>query len=434
MKVNVEQAGPCRKVVNIQIPSETVAAEYQKVAGEFAKVAKIAGFRPGRAPQAIVERKFTKEILEETRERLVPQAYRSALDQEHIQPVAIVDVGDVRLEKNLPLTFKVTVDVDPVFALPTYKGVTLKSKKPEVSDAEVDRVVGELRERQARFEDVTGRSARKGDIVQVDYAGTCDGRPVAEVAPERAELGHGRDFWVLLDNPEFLPGIAAGVEGAGVGEQRAIAVEFPPDYAVKPLAGKKADYAVTVKAIRERRLPETDAEFFKAVGVESLDDLRAKVRENLLKSAELAEKSRLKDEILRWLVVQVDLQDLPQTLVDEEARHIIQDVVQENTRRGVPKEQIEAHRDDIFSKAAQSSADRVRIGYLLDRIAEEEKIGVDDADLDQELERMSARYGMDKPRFRAALEQRGALASVRRNLRMDKTLNFLLDAAVVEAA
>jgi trigger factor len=432
MKVHVEQAGACRKVLQIQVPVEAVTEEYRKVAGEFAKIVKIPGFRPGRAPQDIVERRFAKDILEETRERLVPQAYHRALDEQQIKPVAIVDVSDIQLERDLPLSFRVTVDVAPEFALPPYKGIRLTSRKSEVTDEEVDRVVAGLRERHARYEDIAGRPAQKGDIVQVDFTGTCEGEPLAKLAADHPELGQAHDFWVALDEPEFLPGMAKGLEGVVVGEQRSISVTFPAEFTVKSVAGKQALYAVTAKALRERKLPELDATLFKALGVESSDDLRSKVRENLQKAAEATEKGRLKDEIVKWLVLQADLKELPQTLVEEEARHIIRDVVQENTRRGVTKEELEAHREDIFSRAAQSSADRVRMGYLLTRIAEEEHLEVSDEDVEQELAAMAARYGIPVARLRAGLEERGGLDGVRRNLRMEKTLDVLLQAAVVE--
>jgi trigger factor len=434
MKVNVEQVGPCRKVLVIEIPADAVAAEHRKVAAEFVRFAKIPGFRPGHAPQAIVERNYSRDIIEELRERLVPQAYRSAVEQEKIRPVAVVNVSDVHLTKDLPLTFRVAVDVEPDFTLPSYKGIALKTKAPQVTDADVDQVIAGLRERHARFDEVTGRRANKGDIVQVDYAGVCEGRPVGEHAEGHEELSQGRDFWVLLGTPEFLPGLADGLEGVAVGEHRDITVTFPEGHAVPALVGKQAVYAVDVKAIRERKLPELDAEFCRVAGVESVDALRSRVRADLIEAAEGAEKNRLKDEIIKWLVANVDMRELPQTLVDEEARHIIQNVVQENVMRGVAREQIEAHREDIFSKAAESSTDRVRIDYILNRIAENEKIDVTEAEVDQEVERMATRNNVPRERLLAALEKRDGVAGLRHQLRMVKTLDFLLASAAVEAA
>lgn len=434
MKVTTEATGPCRRILQIQIPAETVSAEYGKVVADFAKRAHIPGFRPGRAPTAIVERHFAREILEETRERLVPRAYREALAQQQLRPVAVVDVSDIRLDKDLPLAFKVTVDVAPEFTLPPYKGIPLTSRPIAVSDADVDEALKDLREHHARYVEVSGRPARRGDLVQIDYRGTCGEQPVSALAGERPELGAGQDFWMLLAEPEFLPGFLAGLDGASTGEERQVAVTFPQGFPVKELAGRQAVYVVNVKAVREQVLPELDADFLATVGAESAEGLRTALQNHLHQAAAAAEKARLKGEIIQWLLLQADFKELPQTVVEEEARHIIRDVVAENMRRGIPKEQIEAHRDDIFNRAVQSAGDRVRLNYLLERIADAEGLTVTDEEVDREVARIAGRYGLDPQRLRDRLEERDGLPNLRRELRLEKTLDFLLEAAAVEQA
>lgn len=433
MKVSVEQVGPCRKALRVEIPAERVAGEYALVLGEFSKHARISGFRKGKAPVAIVERHYGKDILEETRERLLPRAYHEALAQEHLTPVAVVDVSDVQVDKRLPLSFKATVDVVPEFALPDYKGIPVKSRPVEVKDAEIEQVLNGIRDRQARFEAVEGRAARKEDVVEIDYVGTCDGQPMGAVAPDRPELAQGKDFWVLLsDNVgEFLPGLKPQLEGVEIGQTREVSIAFPADYRVASAAGKTASYTVTVRGIRERKSPEMNDEFATSVGATSVEDLRQKVKENLHAAAVQGETGRQKDELLKWLMERVEMKDLPQSLVEEEARHIIQDVVQENVRRGVDKDEIEKNREDIFNRAAQSASDRVRMNYVLSRIAEEEKVVVSDEDLDRRVADMAARYGMPPQAMKAELEKRGSLAGLRRSLRLDKTVDLMLAAAIV---
>jgi trigger factor len=433
MKITVEQVGPCRKALKIEIPADVVSAEYQKIVGEFAKRARISGFRPGKAPAAIVEKQFAKEVLEETREQLVPRAYREAVLQEKLQPVAIVDVSDAHVDKTLPLALKVTIDVHPEFSLPDYKKIEIKSRKVEIKEADIDQVIVNLRERNAHFEPVTGRAAAKSDVVEIDYEGTCEGRPLIEVAPENPELAQGKDFWVLLTEgaPLFLPGLPPQLEGMEVGQTREAIVAFPSDYRVKAVAGKEAKYTVIARGIRERILPELNDEFVKTIGVESVDDLRKKILENLQEAGVAAERNRQKDEIVKWLVEHTDLKDLPQSMVEEEARHIIQNVVQENMKRGVAKDQIEANREDIFNRAAQSSSDRVKLDYLLSRIAEVEKVDVAEADLDKRISDMAARYGMPLARMKAELEKREALQNLEHSLRMEKAVDAVLALAVV---
>lgn len=433
MKVTVEQIGACRKALRIEVPAEQVTAEYQQVIKSIAARARIPGFRQGKAPAAIVEKQFSKDALEETRERLVPMAYQTAIKQEKITPVAVVDVSDVQVEKQLPLSFKVTVDLNPEFTLPPYKGIALTSRKIEVKDEDIEQVLTSIRDRSAHFEVVAGRAAKKDDVVEIDYNGLCDGKPMSEVAPDRPELAQGKDFWVLLsDNmPEFLPGIKAQIEGIEIGQTREVTISFPADYRAKSVAGRSAAYTVTAKGIRERKSPELTDDFAKTVGAESVADLRTKVQENLLATATQTETNRQKDELVKWLVEHTPLTDLPQSLVEEEARHIIQDVVQENMRRGVSKDDIESHREDIFNRAAQSSSERVKVNYLLTRIAEEEKLSVSEADLEKRFSEMANQYGQSPEKLKADLEKRGAIDTLRRNLRLEKAVDLLHASATI---
>jgi trigger factor len=436
MKTVVEQVGPCRKVVKVEVPAEVVSAEYNKVVSEFSKHARVAGFRAGKAPAAIVERQFTKNILEETRERLVPRAYHEALQQEKLKPVSVVDVSEIQLDKQLPLSFKVTVDVVPEFKVPACQGIPVTSKTVDVKDEDVEKVITNMRDRQSRFEAVTGRAAGKGDVVEIDYTATCDGKSMKEVAPANAELAEGKDFWVLVgdDMPLFLPGMPGKLEGIESGEQREIEIAFPDDYRVKEVAGKKAMYSVTARGLRERSLPEVNDEFAKTLGTESVDDLKQKIRENLMEAGKMTERDRQRDEVVKWLLENTDLKDLPQSLVEEEARHIIQDVVQENVRRGISKDEIESNRDDIFNRAAQSSTERVKLNYILGRIADEKTISVSDEEVETRIAEMAMRYKMPPQKMKAELEKRDALRSIQGNLRMEKTLDALMAEANVTVA
>ena len=433
MKVIVEQIGPCRKSLRIEVPAEQVTTEYQQVIKSIAARARIPGFRQGKAPSAIVEKQFSKDALEETRERLVPMAYQTALKQENLKPVAVVDVSDVQISKQLPLSFKVTVDLIPEFALPPYKGIAITSQKIEVKDEEIEQVLTSIRERSAHFESVTSRPAQKEDVVEIDYNGVCDGHPMSEVAPDRPELAQGKDFWVLLSDkmPEFLPGIKAQIEGIEIGMTREVNIAFPADYRAKSVAGKTATYTVTAKGIRERKSPELTDDFAKTVGAESVADLRVKVKENLVATATLNEANRQKDLIVKWVTEHTPLNDLPQSLVEEEARHIIQDVVQENMRRGVSKDDIESHREDIFNRAAQSSSERVKVNYILNRIADEEQVTVSEADMEKRFSEMVNQYGQSPEKLKADMEKRGAIETLRRNLRLEKAVDLLHAAATI---
>lgn len=431
MKVTLEDGGPCRKVIHIHAPAETVHPEYDKVVAEFAKVARVDGFRVGKAPQAIVARNFTRAIAEETRERLIPRLYRDALKQEAITPVSIVSVDNVALSPNEGLRFKVVVDIPPEFKLPKYRKVPLKENPVEVTDSAVDEAYKRLMDRFARFEEVADRPAREGDLVMVDYRGECEGKPLAEVAPEAAGLGEGKDFWVMLGEPEFLPGFVKGLQGAAIGETRAIKVEFPAGFRVSSMQGKTADYTVQIKAIREKIAPVVDAEFFKRFEVDSDAALKAKLRQQLIEAAEQTEKNRQKSDLVKFLLENTEL-DVPQSVVDEETDLTIRSTVRRIAMEGGSREQIREMRESIVSSAARTATERVKVSYILSRIADEEKIEVAEAEMDERVEAMAKDYGMTPEKMRAELEKRNGMEALKSDLRAEKTLDTILASARVK--
>jgi trigger factor len=432
MKVVLEDAGVCRKIMRVHVPSDMVAPEYDKVLKEYARKAKIPGFRQGRAPADVVERRYAKGISEDAKDRLLPRCYEDALQQEKIDPVAVIDVQDVVLEKELGLTFHVTIDIAPNFKLPRYRKIRLRRNRDiSVGDTEIDQTITRIRESFGRYEDVTGRAVKGGDLVRIDYNGICGGVPVKELVGDRVELGDGRDFLAMVGEPEFLPGLAKGMEGAEIGVEKNLEIHFPADYNISALAGKDATYSVTVKGIRERILPELDGELLGKLEVASIEALRGRIREDLLKAAEEEEKERLKGEIIKHLLAKTSFEP-PRSLVERETRLAARNIVERIGMQGASKEQIEERREDILNAASSSSVDRVRISYILGRIAEEEELGVGEQEMAQRIELMAKRNSMSPERLKTEMEKRDSMESLKKDLLAEKTMDFLLEHAKVK--
>ncbi len=426
VNVKIEAVGPCRKTLHLEVAADDVRKEYDEVLGMFATQARIKGFRPGKAPIAMVERQHRVSILKEVRDRMLPEAYQQAIKQEALKPVSVVNVGLVDVDPVKPMTVAVTVDVEPEFTLPDYRTLPLTRQTAAVTDEEVAKALDNLRLRQAKFEERPDRVAAEGDIVQVDYTGTMDGQPVESLLPGHAELNAGKDFWVMLGGPDLLPGMGKALVGMRVGETRTVSVAFPEGYAVKEAVGRKAEYSVVAHAVRERILPPMDQAFCEAMGVENETALLRVLRENLQTAAEQNEIGRLKDEAIRWLLANTAIETLPKSVVDEQARHIITDTVTQHMRQGNSREEIEQHRDDLFAGAAQTSADRVKVRYILEHIADAEKVTVSEADLAQHINAMAARYRISREQVREELEKRQALDDIRGQVRIEKTLDLLI--------
>ena len=431
MKVRVEKEKGCRRVLHVQATADEVLPDYESVVRAVAKSAKVKGFRPGRAPVGLVERQYAKPVAEEARERLLPRLYRQALDQESIEAIAPVQVRDVTFQKETGMSFAVTIDVPPTFKLPKYKKISLKSQSVAIDDDKVEGAVQRLLERHSRFEDVDGRVVQAGDLVSLDYEGTCAGAPLKTLASAHHGLCEGRDFWVLLDQPEFIPGFNAGLSGCAPGETRTITVVFPEDYRIDEVAGKTAEYSVTVKAIRERVLPTLDETLFKRLEVASEAELRDKIRQELSTAAQREETQRLKNDVSRHLLEKTEC-DLPQSLVEEETHRIGRSMLEEMAQRGAAGPDIEKRKSEIAASAARAAEERVKLTTILRQIAREEGLAVQEAEMDQRLQDMSRQYGVARDKIQAAMENNNGLERMKQEMLCEKTLDFLLEHAKIK--
>jgi trigger factor len=431
MNVRVETAGPCRREVHIEVPADRVNSAFDEVVKAYSQVARIPGFRPGKAPRDLIRRRFQKEIATEVKERLIPAAYQEAMQQEKLETINVLDVKEKELSESQPFAFSITLDVQPSFDLPTYKGLAVEGEAVAVKDEDVDEVLQNIREQNARYEEVQGRVLAKGDLAQIDYAGQLDGQPVETVAAKAKGMGEGKDFWLMADEQnEFLPGFAAGLWGAQVGETRTVTVNFPATFVEPSLAGKQASYTVTVKAIREKKLPEIDDEFIKAVGADSLEAMKSRVRGDLQNMREENEKRRQQNEVARLLLQNTTL-DLPESVLQEETRQQVYEMVRQSQTSGASKEDIETRKEELFDNAARTASDKIKLRYILRRIAREEKIECTQEEVEARMAMLARSWGVALEKLKADMHKRNALPQVREDVMLNKTLVWLRDQAKV---
>ncbi len=429
MKVKIEKAGPCRRLLKVELPAAQAEAEYAKVIAAWSSAAALPGFRKGKAPAALVERHYAKDIEEEVKERLVALSYRQALEQEKLEPLAILNVEST-LTRGQPMTYQVTLDVPPEFKLPKYKGLYLKDGPTAVTDEQVQQRLDLRLDQAARYEPAPERPVQKDDLAQIDYQGSYAGKSLATFDKSAAGLGQGKDFWVMVNENAFLPGFDAGLLGMSLGERKEITVVFPNDFKIKPLAGQSAVYEVVLKAIREKKRPALDETLFKAWQVDSEAALREQLRQELQAEAHRRERARLKDEVCRLHLSKTPF-DLPVTVVQEETRVMFASLVREQLMQGLTREQVAGQRDQLLTAAERSATEKVKLGYILHRIAEEEKITVADADLEAELQQMATRYRMPLEELRKTLTEKKELDAIRHEMRMHKTLDMILENAKI---
>ncbi len=431
MKVSLKNAGTCRKTMKVEVPAAVVAEERAELLKFYAKGVALPGFRKGKAPKDLVEKKFAKEMAADLKDRLVPKYYHEAIEAESVKVVSIVEVGEPELAEGKPLKFEVTLDVVPEFKLPKYQGIAIKAEKTDVDDKQVGETIDSIRRQHATFDDIEDRPANEKDMVQVSYESTIDGTPLEEKVPEARGMGKGNGYWITCDDEAFLPGMGKALIGASIGDKKDITVEFPESFIVKELANLKADFKVEVTGMRESKLPEFDEEFLKQLRVESEEELRTNVRGHLEEAAENKEKSRQQDAVCEFLLKKTKI-EVPETAVQQQTRNVMYEMARQRMMQGMGQEQIAAQSEDMMEEAKVKGEEQVKLRYIIFDIADAEKIGADDQEVSEEIARMAVQQGKDVSEVRKELEKDDNVESVRDQLRFGKTIEFLLEKAKIK--
>ena len=433
MNVSVENLGPCKKLLRVEVPVEKVNAVFDEVAGEFQKAVHLPGFRPGKAPRHLILRSYEPKIEEEARKKLVQDSFRDAARQENLSVVVTLGVEEQQFGRNQSLQFTATVEVAPAFTLPTYKGIAAKRELTVATDADVERALGILREQQAKFEDVQ-RPLQEGDVAVVNYSGTCDGQPLTALAPTAAGLTSKENSWVLVKPGSFLPGFTEPLVGASAGDKRTVAITLPDDFVHKELSGKAVVYEVTVTGVKQKILPEADDAFAKSFGASDMGVLLQGIRNDLQRELDTRQKRAVRDQLLKALMAQLEF-DLPESIVASETRSIIYSIVNENQQRGIPKEAIDSRKDEIAGNAAVSARERVKSAFILNRIAAEEKLSVSDRELTQRVLLLARQNNTTPEKMAKAIQERNAASEIQQDILMGKVLDFLeINAAIEDVA
>ncbi len=433
MSVTIENLAPCRKRLRVEVKAERVAGTRAEILQEFRKHAAIPGFRPGKAPEPMVEKRYANEIDEELRKRLVPDSYREVLAESKLRVIGYPKIESVDYKPGQPLVYAAEVDTAPEFKLPDYKGIQLTKQETPVTDEDITKTTDALREQQAEFAAVEGRGVRMGDFVVINYSGVAEGKPIAELVPDAKTLGEHKDFWLLMASDSFLPGFSDQLLGAQAGEKRQVLVDFPADFPQRQVAGLKATYFVDIIGIKERKLPEVNDEFAKKVGLENLEKLKDEVRKGLVAEREGETRADLRKQIIDELLGRVEF-ELPESLVAQETRSIVYDLVRENTARGVTKDTLEHKKDEIFGFASKSARERLRTSFILDAIAQAEGIKVEEAEVEERIGQLARRNRTTPEKLKAQLTERDGLGEIEEQILVGKTLDFLLSNAKVEPA
>lgn len=430
MNITVENLGPCKKLLRFEVDPKQVDEAFESVTKDFLRHASMPGFRPGKAPKDMVLKKYEKDIEGEVRRKLMSDSYRQGIKDQKLKVVSNPDVEEIQFSRGQPFQFAATLETAPDFEVPEYRGLPAKREITSVTDADVQRGIDALRAQQATFETVD-RAIQEGDFAVVNYAGTSEGKPLTDLAPTARGLTEKKKTWIEVTPESFLPGFTPQLIGAKAGEKRTVNVEFPADFVSAPLAGKKAVYEVEVLEVKWRVLPEIDDKFAQSYGAETVEVLREGVRKDLQNELNLKQKRSVRNQIIRALTERVNF-DLPESLVEAQTRNFVYDIVSRSQQQGATKEMIDKQKDEIYSAASQGAKERVKLGFILNAIANKEGITVPDEALHSRLAIMAHEANMPADKYIKELQKNEAIYQVAEQLLHERVIDFLQEHAKIE--
>ena len=419
--------------LRIELPPEDVRKEWDAIASNYSRYARIPGYRAGKAPRQVIEKKFRKEIQDELTKALVSKSYHEAIAEKQLRVVTLADLGDVEFGEDRSMRFRATVVTAPEFELPDYKNIPVQLPGTEVSEAEIDAALERLRDQVADFVDVADRELAMGDFAVIDFMGAIDGVPISEIVPEASKNLHGgKKFWLHLAPENFLPKFCEQIVGMKPGDTRSVQVTFPAEFPVTELAEKKADYAVTLNEIKEKVLPPVDDAFAaKIMPDKTLADLRHTIEHNLEHEKEHEVERAKEQQVVKFLHERISF-DLPPSLLKNETRRALNELVHRNRERGVPDELLKGKEKELIEGAGSLAAHRLKTNFILHRIAEAEKIEVTREEVDERIREQAAHYNVSVEKMRKEFEEKDRINGLAEEIVLGKTLDFLKSNVSVE--
>ena len=411
-------------LLEIELPAERLSRAIDDAVRRMSRRTRVPGFRPGKAPRPVLERHLGPGVvLDEAVEHLVSDAYREALVEGDILPLTNADIEVVQAEEGAPLVFKATVQVRPDVELGDYKHFNFSPDVDTIDDARIDQVVGELRDQNATLTAVEGRGAKEGDYAVISFIGTRDGAPFEGGTSERMPL--------ILGQERLIPGFEANLHGLEVGGSTEFDISFPDDYPETELAGQPVHFAVELRELREKVLPELDTDFVGTLGdFADVDALRADIKGRLERSALDRARHEFADKIIDYAVANATM-ELPVVLVDQEVEVMHDEFRATLARQGITEEAylkaVEKTDADMHAEFRPGAEKRVRTLLVLSKVADEEGVTVPDVEVDAEVARGRERYP-DDARLQAYFGSERGRSYIRSTLRRSRVVEGLIEA------
>jgi trigger factor len=416
--INIEEISMIKKKLSFDIPWNEVKEALDAVYRDIGKKAKIKGFRPGKVPRNVLESNFKDHAEEETITNIINKYYWQALDDKGIMALSKPDITQEGFKDNTNFTFTASFETEPDFEPKGYNGIEVEKENIQITESDLNNRLNEIRQMFATMEVVKDdRAAIMGDYVTIDFAGTLDSVSHDDLKAD--------NYFLELGSKRFIPGFEEQIPGMKKGETLDIKVKFPEDYHEEKFAGKDVIFTVTIKDIKEKKLPEIDENFIKNFDkYNSLDELKNDARKALEQDCERITETNLQNKIMEIILKENDF-EAPPSLVEKQIFHMMADTQKRMTSAGMDETSAMELSFKMHDKFKEEAEKIVKSFLLLKKIAQKEEIGVEEADLDKHIKELSEKYGRDYEQIRTAFEKEERKDNLRTELIQKKTFDFI---------
>lgn len=425
-KVNLKEVSPIRKDLEVIVAATDVDRHLDQVYKRIGNKARLKGFRPGKVPRSVLEQHFRQDAESEAVRDLINQSYPLALREVGVMPIASPQIRVTSFGPSQDLAYEAMIEIPPQFEVKGYQGLELNKDKIEVTDQELADNLKALQDRLTQLTPlIEDRPTQEKDVIALDYLGTLDGKPVAGF--------EGKDFLVELGHGYLFPEIEKVLVGAKIGEKRQTRVTLPEAWADKNLAGKSIDYDLTVKQIKQKKVPELNDDFAKDVGpFESLDALKAKIKEDVARGKEQAAKNKLRRDVIDKLIAENDFM-VPEAMIQIEMEDMFRRFEGNLRAQNITLEQAGITVEDFYAKNRDEAVHRVRGALIFDAVARKENISVTAEEIDKRVEEMAKLAGQQAPVWKKYFREHNMLGRVEGALLEEKALDFVLSLSSLKA-
>ncbi|MGC6424582.1 MAG: trigger factor [Lentimonas sp.] len=430
VKSSVQDVSETRKTITVTVAAGEVETQEASLIKDFQRSAKIPGFRPGKAPENMVRSRYSKDIAQELKQRVVAKAHQDGLSSSDLNIFQLVDLEESTIEKGSDATIVFTVDIVPDFEVPAYEGLKVTNQPTEASDEEVDKMINEILGQRAEY-NVVEKAAEKGDYVRCSYEGKIGDELVADLVPDAPMFGTQKTTWEEAGN-EDSPGVAAVVEGLvgmSAGDEKEVTMEFPEDFKPEALAGKTATYSLKAEEVRQKKLPDMDDALFQSLQVEDEAQLRERISENIVNQKQQQNANAERQQVTEQLLAAVDFA-IPESGIESETDAVLRDFMQRNMQQGVSPEEFEKHKESLHEGASTAARDRLKSRLILSRIAEKEKVKAENDDFSRMIMMEAQQTGTKPDKLVKEIQKdRSRIDRMRGDIILGKTMDLIVEKA-----